>query len=378
VVRGLRIAAAMASIMTAHRKGSGSMLRELSLEHAFFLLLLMIVSVAFVWIVLDFLQPVFWAALLASLFQPVQIWLLPRLRSRESLAALIVLTVILLIVVLPLFFVGFAVTSESVALYQRVTSGEIALDKPLQWATETMPTINDLLHRAGITPDRITEWLSSAAVTTSRFVAGRALAFGQNALSFTVQFLLMVYLTFFFVRDGARLIEQLVHVLPIGDDRERRMFAKFTEVSRATIKGTGVVGIVQGALGGLTFALLGFNGAVFWGVVMTVLSILPAVGASLVWIPAAIWLVATGEIGKGVFLVVVGMLIGLVDNVLRPILVGRDTKMPDYLILLSTLGGITALGVSGFVIGPIVASLFLAAWNMFAEDFREAEAGDGV
>ena len=354
------------------------MLRELSLEHGFFLLLLMIVSVAFVWIVLDFLQPVFWAALLASLFQPMQLRLLPRLGNRESLAALIVLTAILLIVVLPLFFVGFAVTSESVVLYQRITSGEIGIDKPLQWATETMPTVNDLLHRAGVTPDRIAEWLSSAAVTASRFVASRALAFGQNALSFTVQFLLMVYLTFFFVRDGATLIERLVHVLPIGDDRERRMFAKFTEVSRATIKGTGVVGIVQGALGGLTFALLGFNGAVFWGVVMTVLSILPAVGASLVWIPAAIWLVATGDIGKGVFLVLVGMLIGLVDNVLRPILVGRDTKMPDYLILLSTLGGITALGVSGFVIGPIVASLFLAAWNMFAEDFREAEAGDGV
>jgi predicted PurR-regulated permease PerM len=186
----------------------------------------------------------------------------------------------------------------------------------------------------------------------------------------------MVYLLFFFVRDGAVLVDRLVHVLPIGDARERRMFGKFAEVSRATIKGTGVVGIVQGALGGITFALLGFDGAVFWGVVMTALSILPAVGASLVWIPAAIWLFTTGAIAKGVILVAVGVLvIGLVDNLLRPILVGRDTKMPDYLILLSTLGGITALGLSGFVIGPIVASLFLAAWDMFAEDFREAESG---
>jgi predicted PurR-regulated permease PerM len=353
------------------------MLRDLSLENSFFLLVLMIVSVAFVWVVLGFLQPVFWAALLASLFQPLQRALLPRFGERESAAALVVLLVILLIVVLPLFFVGFAVTHESVALYQRITSGEVDIDKPLNWATQAMPAVNDLLARAGITPDRVTEWLSSAAATVGRFIGARALAFGQNAVSFTVQFLLMVYLVFFFVRDGVKLIDRLVHVLPLGDTRERRLFGKFAEVSRATIKGTGVVGIVQGALGGVTFALLGFDGAVFWGVVMTVLSILPAVGASLVWIPAAIWLFTTGAIAKGVILVVVGVfVIGLVDNLLRPILVGRDTKMPDYLIMLSTLGGITTLGLSGFVIGPIVASLFLAAWDMFAEDFREAEVGD--
>ncbi len=348
------------------------MLRSLSLENSFFLLVLMIVSIGFVWMVLGYLQPVFWAALLASLFYPVQRRLLDALNGRASLSALLVLLLILVIVILPLLLVGFAVTSESVALYQRVAAGEVDLHKPLDWATQAMPMANDLMNRVGISADRVTEWLSTAAVTTSRFIAGRALSFGQNALSFTVQFLLMVYLTFFFLRDGARLIDRLVAVLPLGDVRERRLFGKFAEVSRATIKGTGIVGIVQGTLGGITFALLGFDGAVFWGVVMTVLSILPAVGASLVWIPAAIWLFATGAVAKGIILVVVGVVvIGMVDNVLRPILVGRDTKLPDYLIMLSTLGGLTTLGISGFVIGPIVAALFLAAWDMFAEDFRE-------
>ena len=197
-------------------------------------------------------------------------------------------------------------------------------------------------------------------MTASRFLASRALSIGQNTLSLTVQFFLMMYLVFFFVRDGAALLERLVQVIPLGDQRERRLFRKFAEVSRATLKGTVVVAIVQGTLGGLSLAVVGIDGAVFWGVVMTILSILPAVGTSLIWLPAAVWLFATGAVMKAVALMVMGVLIGFVDNFLRPILVGRDTKMPDYLILLSTLGGITAFGLSGFVIGPIIAALCVA------------------
>jgi predicted PurR-regulated permease PerM len=179
---------------------------------------------------------------------------------------------------------------------------------------------------------------------------------------------------FFFVRDGAALLERLVRVIPLGDQRERRLFRKFAEVSRATLKGTVVVAIVQGTLGGLSLAVVGIDGAVFWGVVMTILSVLPAVGTSLIWLPAAGWLFATGSVGKAVALIVMGVLIGFVDNFLRPVLVGRDTKMPDYLILLSTLGGITAFGLSGFVIGPIIAALCVAGWDMFAADFGETDA----
>jgi len=349
-----------------------AVLKSLSLENGFFLALLLAASIAFVWMVQDFLQPVFWAALLASLFFPVQRRLLAHLGDRAGLSALLVVLLIIVIVILPLFFVGVAVTRESAALYQRVTSGEIDLRVPLEWVERQIPNAYALLDRAGIQPENITQWLSTGAVTASRFIAGRALVIGQNALILTVQFLLMLYLLFFFVRDGVALIERLVRMIPIGDARERKLFEKFAEVSRATLKGTVVVGIVQGALGGLTFAILGIDGAIFWGVVMTILSILPAVGASIVWIPTAIWLFATGAVTSGVILVVVGVfVIGLADNVLRPILVGRDTKMPDYLILISTLGGITAFGVSGFVIGPIVAALCLAGWEMFSADFRE-------
>jgi predicted PurR-regulated permease PerM len=348
--------------------------RSFSLEDVFFVALLLVATVGLLWIVRDFLESVFWAALLASLFHPLHRRLLVRLNGRGSLSAFFVLLTILVIVILPLLFVGLALTRETQALYQRITSGEMDLNAPLQWSAKAMPVVNDLLARVGIETDKVSEWISSGAVTVSRFLASRALTIGQNALSILVQFFLMIYLVFFFLRDGVTLLAQLVRVIPLGDQRERRLFDKFAEVSRATLKGTVVVSIIQGTLGGMALALVGIDGAVFWGVVMTIVSILPAIGLSIVWLPAALWLFTTGAVAKALMLIVMGTLIGFVDNLLRPILVGRDTKMPDYLILLSTLGGITAFGLSGFVIGPIIAALCTAGWDMFADDFGESDA----
>jgi predicted PurR-regulated permease PerM len=182
----------------------------------------------------------------------------------------------------------------------------------------------------------------------------------------------MLYILYFFLRDGDRLVDAVIRALPLGDRRERRLLAKFAEVSRATIKGTLIVGVVQGALGGLLFWVLGIPGPVFWGAIMTVLAVLPVVGTALVWAPAAIILLARGEIVKGVVLLAAGILvIGLVDNVLRPVLVGRDTQMPDYLVLLATLGGLGMFGMSGFVIGPVIAAFFLVVWDMFAQEHAE-------
>ncbi len=141
-------------------------------------------------------------------------------------------------------------------------------------------------------------------------------------------------------------------------------------MSRATIKGTLVVGLVQGAIGGIAFAVLGISAPVLWGVVMALLSILPAVGTALVWLPAAIFLIVNGQIVGGVALILIGVfVIGLIDNLLRPILVGRDTRMPDYLILLSTLGGLAAFGLAGIIIGPIIAAFFLSVWHMAEKEF---------
>jgi predicted PurR-regulated permease PerM len=155
--------------------------------------------------------------------------------------------------------------------------------------------------------------------------------------------------------------------VPLSADRQRALFAKFAVVVRATVKGNIVVALLQGALGGLIFWLLGIHAPLLWGVLMAFLSLLPAVGAGLVWAPVALYFLATGAVWQGVVLIAYGVLvIGLVDNLLRPILVGKDTKMPDYVVLISTLGGIAVFGLNGFVIGPLIAAMFIAAWDLFA------------
>jgi predicted PurR-regulated permease PerM len=228
----------------------------------------------------------------------------------------------------------------------------------------------------GVNLDALPEKLSAAALKGSQFIASLALNAGQNVATFIVMFFLMLYLLFFILRDGDTIMNHVYRAAPLPDELERRLFLKFAEVSRATIKGTLIVGIVQGFLGGLIFAVLGIQGAVFWGVVMAMLSLLPAVGSGLVWGPAALILIFGGDWGKGLTLILYGVLvIGLVDNLLRPLLVGRDTKMPDYLILFSTLGGLGLVGITGFVLGPIVAALFIAAWQMYEQDRPPLEIG---
>ncbi|MBY0418431.1 MAG: AI-2E family transporter, partial [Pararheinheimera sp.] len=201
-----------------------------------------------------------------------------------------------------------------------------------------------------------------------------ALSIGQNTFGFILSLCLMLYLTFFLLREGPRLVELMIKALPLGDKRERILFAKFAEVTRATVKGNLVVALVQGALGGLIFWLLGLPAPILWGVVMAFLSLLPAVGAALVWLPVSLYWYATGDWVIATILVAYGALvIGLADNILRPLLVGRDTKLPDYLVLFSTLGGITLMGINGFVLGPMVAALFLVFWQIFIDEFQQPQ-----
>ncbi|MDP6436557.1 MAG: AI-2E family transporter [Gammaproteobacteria bacterium] len=348
----------------------------MNLQNASFIGLLALVTLAFLGLLADFVQPIFWAATLAVLFHPAFIRILAVVKDRNSPAAFLTLLLICITVIIPTWFIASAVVTEATGLYDRIESGEINPAVWLDWLRSRLPAVNNLLDRAGITSEEVKANLSSAAVTGSRFIASLAITAGQNAVRFSVMFFLMLYVLYFFLRDGDFLLQQIIHALPLGDERERALFAKFAEVSRATVKGTLVIGIVQGALGGSVFWILGIEGAVFWGAVMVIMSLLPVVGASLVWGPAALFMLAGGAYIKAIVLVVFGVLvIGLVDNVLRPILVGRDTRMPDYLVLLSTLGGLTVFGASGFVIGPVIAALFLTLWVMFAKEFNEVDIG---
>jgi predicted PurR-regulated permease PerM len=342
-----------------------------NIERAFFVTLVLAVTLAFFWLIRGFMQPIFWAVALGIVVYPLHAQLLSRLRNRESLTAIISVTAVIIVVILPLIGLGAAVAREGAALYERLEGDGLGIQNLYTSVQESVPQITALMERVGVDPQRLEEQVQSAAVTASRYVAERALSIGQGTLRSTLFFFLMLYLLFFFLRDGPRMLEALVRALPLGDDRERYLLGRFAEVSRATIKGTLVVGIAQGAIGGIAFALLGLGAPVLWGTVMALLSILPAVGTAIVWLPAAIFLIVSGQIVGGIVLIVVGVLIiGSVDNVLRPILVGRDTRMPDYLILLATLGGLAGFGLAGIIIGPTIAAFFLSVWQMAEKEFK--------
>ncbi len=342
-------------------------------KHPFFIGLLVVASAGFLLLLLNFWQPVFWAAVIGILFRPVQQRVERALGGRDTLAAVLTVLLIFFTVLVPAMLLASAVTAEAAGLYARIQSGELDIGALVRWLQGFLPQASEWAGRFGIDLAQLPDKLSAAAIRGSQFIGSLALTAGQNVARFVVMFFLMLYLLFFVLRDGDSILRHVHAAVPLPEAQERRLFAKFAEVSRATIKGTLVVGAVQGFLGGLIFAILGIQGAVFWGVVMVLLSVLPAVGAGLVWLPAALFLFISGDWIRALVLVAYGVfVIGLADNLLRPVLVGRDTRMPDYLILLSTLGGLTLVGITGFVLGPVIAALFLATWQMFEEESAHA------
>lgn len=344
------------------------------LETVTFLALVVVTTAAFAWLVRAFLFPVFWAAVFAVLFQPAHARLLRACRGHRNPAAFLATLTVVLLVVLPFAAILGAIARQALLLYQGIVSGEINVQAPIEIIERTLPAVADFLARYGVSITQLRAAVQDVAAAATQFIAARALAAGQNVLLLTVLFGLMLYLLFFFFRDGERIVTGATRVVPLGEDRKRRLLSKFVQVARATIKGNLIVAAVQGGLGAVLFLMVGIQTAVFWGVVMAILSLLPAVGAGLVWLPAAIILIASGAVWQGVVVILGGVfVIGLVDNFLRPIVVGRDTKMPDYLILISTLGGLAAFGLAGFVAGPVIAALFLVLWEMFAEEYELRE-----
>jgi predicted PurR-regulated permease PerM len=340
------------------------------LESVTFLGLVLLITVLFGWMVRAFLFPVFWAAVFAVLFHGVHEGLLRLCRGRSAPAALLSTLTVLLLVVLPFALVLGALAQQGLLLYSGIATGEINVQAPIEFIERSLPALTDFLARYGISTAQLRLAVQEGAAAAAQFIAARALVAGQNVLLLTVLFGLMLYVLFFFFRDGDRIVTNVTRVLPLGEERKQRLLLKFAQVARATVKGNLIVAATQGALGVVLFWIVGIETAVFWGVVMAVLSLLPAVGAGLVWLPAAIILFAGGNIWQGVVVVLGGVfVIGLIDNILRPILVGRETRMPDYLILISTLGGIAIFGLAGFVAGPVIAALFLVLWQMFAEEY---------
>ncbi len=332
-------------------------------------LLLIVVTIAFIWILLPFYGAILWGIILAIIFSPIQRRLLKLTRQRHNLAACLTLLLFLVAVFIPLMLIAASLVQDGSSFYEKIKSGELNMDVHFQQAMTSLPIwVSDLLSRYGLGDfSTFQKTLSAAATEGSLYIASKALNIGQNTAGFVIGTFVMLYLLFALLRDGQQLIEKIIQAIPMHREHKRLLFVRFTTVIRATVKGNILVAAIQGALGGVMFWFLGIPGAMLWGVVMALMSLVPAVGASIIWAPVAIYFLITGSIWLGVVLILYGVLvIGLIDNILRPILVASDAQMSNYIVLVSTLGGIAIFGLNGFVIGPVIAALFIATWDIFS------------
>jgi predicted PurR-regulated permease PerM len=344
-------------------------LKNPDLEFKSLLLLVLAATLLFVLIIWPFFGAVCWAIFISIVFWPLHQRFVRGSHGRRNMAALASLVVILLIVILPMAMVVASITQEASVLVEKLRSGEIQIGQFFQRVLNALPEwARAMLQRFGMGDLALMQQKLLATITASgQVLTSRVVGIGQVTLDFIVAFFVMLYMLFFLFRDGEQLTQSISRAIPLHPQHTRRLLTQFATVVRATVKGNIVVALVQGALGSIAFWVLGLPGAALWGAVMALLSLLPAVGAALVWGPIALYYFFSGALVQGIGLTLWGaFVIGLVDNVLRPILVGKDTRMPDYLVLVATLGGIVVFGLNGFVIGPVIAAVFLVSWDMLA------------
>ena len=334
-------------------------------------ILVVIITVAFVAVMRRFLVTLLLAGVFTAIIHPGYRKLLSLFRGRAKLAAATTMLILVLLVVVPVIaFLGVLV-SQAI----QVSSGagptiqeQLANRDRLTEKIAQLPFADQLLPYR----EQAIQKLGEAAAALGRFVVGKVSDVTRGTVSFIVQLVILLYAMFFFLMDGKAILGTIMNHLPLSPDDRTRLVDRFSSVARATLTGTVVVGVLQGTMGGFGFAVAGIPGAVFWGTVMTVFAMIPGVGTALVWVPAAIYLGVNGRtVATIVFALYFVLVVGMIDNVLRPRLVGRGTQMHELLVLLSTLGGIMFFGVLGFILGPVVAALFITLWDMQGESMRE-------
>lgn len=339
-----------------------------------FLGLLAVVTILLLFILRPFAYCIFWAAVLAALFHPVY----KRINNffkNNNLSATVTLLLVFVAIIIPFLIIGLLLVKESITLYTTVSDSNV-LSTILSKITTTIKH-NPLTNGLNIDESFWAQKFSEISKSLADFVFNSAKNITQNSVNFIIMFVLMLYSLFFFIRDGEHLLRKLMYLLPIGDRHEVMLYNKFVQAASSVIKGTIIIGGIQGSLGGITFGLAGIDNALIWGVIMVLFSIVPGVGSSVIWLPAGIIQILLGNVWSGILILVVGtVVISTIDNVLRPLLVGKDLEIPPLLILFSTLGGLFVFGASGFMIGPIVAALFLAFWEMYQQYFQKELQND--
>jgi len=342
-----------------------------SVNKAVVLLMTLGITALFLAMIQQFLMALFLAGLFTALARPLYLTLLRRIGGRRHLASLLTLLIVVVVGLIPLVLLISVLVAQALDVSQAL-SGWIrtALAQPgaLGAYLAQLPFYDELLAYQ----DEVIAQGSKVAAAISRILVDWVSGLTLGTANFIFMSFVVLYSMYFLQMDGPRLIERILYYLPLKTSDERVMLEKFTSVTRATLKGTLLIGMLQGGLAGIAFAVAGIDNAVFWGTVMAVLSVIPNVGAALVWMPAVAILVTQGEVVTGVMLgLFCGLIVGSLDNVLRPVLVGKDTKMHELMIFFSTLGGILMFGLSGLFIGPLIASLFISIWEMYGVEFAE-------
>lgn len=361
--------------MTENEHGGATEARtaaeRLMLQRGFIVILALLVSAVFLWMIRDFLAVIFLAAVLALLLMPAQRRLTRLFGGRARPAAGVVMTLAALVLALPLSGVLFVIARQAVEVTQ------IAIP----WVQEHVATIREegmaglpawLPFREVIAryQTELTNQLGDMASGAGTFVVNSLTRATGGTVGFFLDAIVLFFALYLFLLSGRSMAANTINLLPMPSDDRRLLARRTLSTIRATVKGTFVIAVVQGTLIGIGLAMTGIPGAAFWGGVTAVLSIIPLVGPPLVWIPAAIFLWFEGEVGAAIGLAAYGALfVGVLDNILRPILVGKDTKMPDLLILISTVGGLTLFGAIGIIIGPVIAALFISIWYIYAQSY---------
>ncbi len=336
------------------------------------LVMVLAISLVFLYMVRGYLKALFLAAVFSAMANPIYRWIRKKTGDRQALASGITLLILILLVILPLSgFLGI-VAAQALELTDNVVPWVQEKIKDPSSLHFTLPSWVPFQEKLLPYTTQIAGKLGEAAGSIGKFLFNSISAGTRGTATFFLNLFIMLYAMFFFLMQGDSMQGSFLAYSPLSETDKKRLVDKGISVARATIKGTLVIGIVQGALGGIAFAVVGIKGAAFWATIMAVMSIIPAVGTALVWIPAVVYLVMTGQVAAGIGLAVwCAAVVGSVDNLLRPRLVGGDTEMPDLLILLSTLGGLSMFGAVGLIIGPVIAGIFVTVWEIYGTTFQE-------
>lgn len=342
----------------------------------FFIVVLLAVTALVIVIVWRFIMPALLAAITSALFYTVYRRLELRL-SRAGVAALLTVLFVIVVFVVPLGSFGYLAVDTVLGFVEGVREGTGTMRQEVQDLVDTVVTL-PIFRRLDLdAPSLVQSIVSGLNLADSQLLSGVGSAVqsvGRTALNVFIY----VYSLFFFFRDGPSMLARVFQRVPMRERDKDVLLDKFVTVTRATIKGTIIIGIFQGAIGGLVMFLLGFPGAVVWGVLLFFLAAIPNFGAILIWLPAAVYLFITGAFVRGLLMVLLaGGLLASVDYLLRPRLMQEDIRVHQLLVLFSVFGGLIVFGVFGLILGPIVMAVFVKMWEIYSDLFqREIEAAE--